>query len=233
MSRKSTAANGRRKISSQPMTAIVETDKDRSPSTSTLRVVSDPNKSDAAVVADLVVGGLSPVTSVLVAYSEDTFSKGLVDLSAAHDELVQLSGNAARGDLAHAERLLSGQMLALNSIFAGLANRAKANAKAGYMGASETYLRLALKAQAQCRQTAETLFEMKNPRPVAFIQQANVSNGPQQVNNGARTGQIESAPSKLLEDSIGQRMDTRATGKTGRADPILATVGKVNGTAHN
>jgi len=53
-----------------------------------------------------------------------------------------------------------------------------------YINAAEIYLRLALKAQAQCRTTVETLVEMKNPRPVAFVSQANISNGPQQVNNG-------------------------------------------------
>ena len=52
-----------------------------------------------------------------------------------------------------------------------------------YINAAEIYLRLALKAQAQCRTTVETLVEMKNPRPVAFVSQANISNGPQQVNN--------------------------------------------------
>jgi hypothetical protein len=36
-----------------------------------------------------------------------------------------------------------------------------------------TYLRLGLKAQSQCRATLETLAAIKNPRPVAFVQQAN------------------------------------------------------------
>ena len=48
----------------------------------------------------------------------------------------------------------------------------------------ERYMRLALKAQAQSRATAETLHEMKYPKPVAFVQQANIANGPQQVNIG-------------------------------------------------
>jgi hypothetical protein len=42
-----------------------------------------------------------------------------------------------------------------------------------------------LKAQAQCRVTLVALAEMKNPRPVAFVQQANIAAGLQQVNNGA------------------------------------------------
>jgi hypothetical protein len=52
-----------------------------------------------------------------------------------------------------------------------------------YPDTVDKYMRLALRAQAQCRATAETLNEMKNPKPVAFVHQANIANGPQQVNN--------------------------------------------------
>ena len=47
------------------------------------------------------------------------------------------------------------------------------------------YLRLALKAQSQCRATLATLAAVKNPQPVAFVRQANIAHGPQQVNNAA------------------------------------------------
>lgn len=47
---------------------------------------------------------------------------------------------------------------------------------------------MALKAQAQCRATLETLAEIKNPQPTAFLRQANIAYGPQQVNNGVRAG---------------------------------------------
>jgi hypothetical protein len=46
-------------------------------------------------------------------------------------------------------------------------------------------MRLALKAQSQCRATLETAAAMKNSQPVAFVRQANVAHGPQQVNNSA------------------------------------------------
>jgi len=52
------------------------------------------------------------------------------------------------------------------------------------LSAMETYLRLALKAQAQSRATLETLAAIKNP-PVVFARQANINHGgQQQVNNG-------------------------------------------------
>ena len=45
------------------------------------------------------------------------------------------------------------------------------------------YLRLALKAQAQSRATAEALAAIKQG-PVVIARQANIAHGPQQVNNG-------------------------------------------------
>ena len=89
------------------------------------------------------------------------------------------------------------------------------------MAAAEMYMRLALKSQSQCRATVETLAEIKNPSHVAFVRQANIANGPQQVNNGIaadapRAVENVIQPSKLLEgERIGERMDTGAKSKAG------------------
>jgi hypothetical protein len=71
----------------------------------------------------------------------------------------------------------------LDTIFNELARRCQANVCGGYLDAAERYLRLALKAQSQCRANIETFAEIKNPKPLAFVQQANIASGPQQVNN--------------------------------------------------
>jgi hypothetical protein len=108
----------------------------------------------------------------------------------------------------------------------------------------EAYLRMALKAQNQCRMTLETLATIKNP-PVVFARQANVqqnvnNGGQQQVNNGgapaggqapARAADSETSPTELLGKSDGQRLDTRAQGSAGGIDPQLATVGKLQRAA--
>jgi hypothetical protein len=100
-------------------------------------------------------------------------------------------------------------------------------------------MRPALKAQSQCRSTLEALAEIKNPKPVAFVQQANIAHGPQQVNNGtvappaepSRAGESEKPPNKLLESRDDQRLDTGAEGAAGCADSDLETVGEVNRAA--
>jgi len=108
----------------------------------------------------------------------------------------------------------------------------------------ETYMRLALKAQSQCRTTLETLAEIKNPRAVAFVKQANIAGGHQQVNNHApespgkapekaRRAGRKRQPNELLEDvQDAQWLDPRAAPATGAGDPGLATVGAVDGASH-
>jgi len=75
---------------------------------------------------------------------------------------------------------------------------------------------------------------MKNTRPVAFVKQANIANGPKQVNNGvAAPGSSSRAEvprdqsNELLGLSHEQRLATGAGGASGSAHSRLETVGAV------
>jgi hypothetical protein len=141
-----------------------------------------------------------------------------------------------RGDLKGPEALLSAQAISLNTIFTRLALVALQN-MSSKVNASERLMRLAFKAQGQCRATVETLAMIKNP-PTIFARQANIANGPQQVNNGlpavncdtqqlARAGNLETGKIELLE-AHGERLDVGTTDTTGAGDQALATVGTRN-----
>src|SRR6202041_964606 len=136
------------------------------------------------------------------------------------------------GNLAGLEETLTAQAVALDAIFNEMARRASAN-MGEYLSPTETYLPLGLKAQAQCRATLQTLFEMKNPQPVAFVKQANIANGPQQVNNCVPTqtpphaGISANQSNELLELGHEQRVDIRTAGSAGGAHSRLETVGAV------
>ena len=99
-------------------------------------------------------------------------------------------------------------------------------------------MRLAFKAQSQCRSTWEAIAEIKNPRQVSFARQANIAHGPQQVNNGpiaadpSRPRENEITPNKLLEEQDGERLDTGATSAAGSANQELEALGAIHGTAH-
>lgn len=100
-----------------------------------------------------------------------------------------------------------------------------------YMGAFESYMRLALKAQAQTVRTIEVLAAIKNP-PVVFARQANISHGHQQMNNGTatptHTGKTESEQTKLLTGDNYAALDTSGTAATSGVDQELETVAAIN-----
>lgn len=126
------------------------------------------------------------------ALTASTFSKGqgeAVDVSMLASELSRLSKSMKAGDLSHAEDALMVQAHILSSVFNCLtqrvAQRLNGTIPHANIQGTEIYMRLALKAQNQCRATLETLARIKNP-PVVVGQQTNIANGPLQVNNVAR-----------------------------------------------
>ena len=149
------------------------------------------------------------------------------------DALIDDEG-AWSGDMKRAEHMLYAQAHALQSIFMNLSLRAT---KQEYMKHWEAYLRMAMKAQNQCRMTLETLATIKNP-PAVFARQVNVAHQ-QLVNNGAgstvtstRTGahaaNHATEQTELLEASNGQRLDTSAAGAASGTDSPMEAVGAIH-----
>ena len=108
---------------------------------------------------------------------------GEADLSDLVVNLRERIKKVQGGDMQPIEAMLYGQAMTLETIFTSLARRATLQE---HLKQFQTHLGLALKAQAQCRATLEALAEIKNPRPIAFVKQANISGGHQQVNNAAQ-----------------------------------------------
>ena len=204
---------------------------------STVKFTLEPGQTNALAVTESVVTG-TLVNSALTKRFTSVLSDGMLDLTEFMKVIMNTIGEVQAGDLRTGEALLTGQAVALNAIFSELARRAALN-MGEHMSATEAYMRLALKAQGQCRATIETLAAMKNP-PVVFARQANINNGgQQQVNNGAvsppreqatHTEQTVFKPNELLEDATHGRtqLDTRATPAAGRAHQDLAAVGAIN-----
>ena len=199
-------------------------------------------------MAEVAIDGIAGNARAVVSFGDATFGElSLTDCAAVLRETAQgLNG----GDLSAAVTMLAAQAVALNAMFGELARVGQANMfKAPDF--AERYLRLAFKAQSQSRATLETLAAIKNP-PVVFARQANISNGPQQVNNGWLPANANSTPApaqyahrgahtanqaieqtELLEASNGERLDAGAQGKAGGADPHLAPVATLGGAAND
>ena len=163
---------------------------------------------------------------------------GEVDLSELITDLQKKAETIQDGNMKPVEAMLYGQAMALQTIFTNLARRSAMNV-GEYMDAADKYMRLALKAQSQCRATLETLAEIKNPMP--YIKQANIANGPQQVNNGKSTqyaqahapaGNSQTLQNELLEHQHGDTLEFGTTGQTVGADTHLEAVGTVQRAAY-
>ncbi len=151
---------------------------------SSINVAVAPGSTDedfAKAIACTLTRPEVTAASVIENWQKDTH-----DVNVLADELGKQIDAVNGGDLRRAEAMLIAQAHTLDNIFSNLARRAT---NQDYLKQWEAYMRMAMKAQNQCRMTLETLATIKNP-PVVFAKQANINNGgQQQVNNGAGPGQ--------------------------------------------
>lgn len=188
-----------------------------------LAVEQQPEETSAQALARNATTPESLSASVLTVTHKLNHSH-LIELVA---ELKQQSAAVHANDMSRVESMLIAQAHTLDGLLAKLASKALAAERLNVM---DSYMRLALKAQNQARATLQTLAELKAPKHIAFVNQANIGNQVQ-VNNGevttrTRARKIRKAPNELLEAEHGERMDARATGKAGCVDPAMATVDK-------
>jgi len=135
---------------------------------------------------------------------------GQTDLASVLKRLGEMSTSSAKENSRELEYMLTSQAIALDSIF----NRLAIQAHAGigkHPKVVDTYLRLALKAQNQCRATVETLVAMKSPRQ--YINQTNVA-GAMQINI----------------DMENPHVDRRTQSKDAASDSSVEALGEIYGS---
>lgn len=149
------------------------------PDTLELPVVGT-GKTHAQVLAEHVASGV-----VANAVTATRFTRGdLAELEVTELlRAMQAEGDRlAGGDLSGLERLLAAQVLSLNACFCELVRRAMLN-MGEHLHATEVYLRLGMRAQAQAARTAEVLGNLK-AGPALFARNANIVHGTQAVHVG-------------------------------------------------
>ena len=169
--------------------------------------------------------------TVIEAYQGNVLGKD-ADMNTLMDGLRDTFKEVKDGDLHTIEAMLISQATALQTIFTSLARRAN---NQEHLGHYQAFLGLALKAQSQCRATLSALVDLKFPRQATFVKQANIANGPQQVNNGADSyaQENQNQQTELLEDQShgSTKMDSRAAPAAVRGNPAVETVGAVHRAA--
>lgn len=187
-----------------------------------ITIEEDPKLSNGEQMAEIQLSGILNSTELILTYNPSEQVEGTETLLSLKRKADRISNEETK-DL---ETILISQAVALDTIFTRLSLRAHNNL-GQYMKAAETYLRLALKAQSQCRATLETLAEIKNPRPYIQNNRAEF----QQVNNGADSNSKTNtrppahteksfSTNELLEDKTNEQewLDTRAPTKAIRSD---------------
>jgi hypothetical protein len=185
---------------------------------------------EARGTAKLVIHPAANAAMVIAEFGDHFGDFNVGELAARlKDGMNDVSNN----DLRQCEAMLYCQAHALQAIFVDSLLQVP---KQNWFSNAETHMRVALKAQNQCRMTIETLAQIKNP-PVVITRQANIAQGPQQVNNqmmpaaepraGAR--ETEKPQNKLLEAQNGEQLDFGAPGAAVGSAPAMATLGTFDG----
>ena len=193
----------------------------------TLKVKNYNDQPPDVLTARLVTDGFFNNAIVVTEFSKSYMGED-VSLTRCMEALRQKTDALHGNDMKNMETLLISQALALDTMFAALARRASATMDQ-HLDAADKFMRLALKAQSQCRTTLETLANIKNPQP--YIQHNRAQY--QQVNNGgplppevcpARENQKQT--NELLDaPNAPERLDFSATQTTIQSHQDMETVG--------
>lgn len=194
----------------------------------TLTIKQEEGKSDALLMAEIGLSALAVNANTARIFAQGSF--GAIGLDQSIDVFRRKAANVQSGDMSDVEATLTAQAATLDAMFNELSRRAALN-MGQHLPATEAYLRQAFKAQAQCRSTLEALAEIKNPRPVAFVKQANIAHGPQQVNNGTvphARGEKEIVTNELSRESHELLPDTRTQAVAGRVNQEVEAMGAIH-----
>ena len=146
-----------------------------------LHIAPNPEENEHKAMARAIIGpsfrhGQTTAQLLKANLGDTAIAPGLADYAEA---LAEKAKAAARGDLTCASQMLASQAMTLDGIFTEMARRMALN-MGEYLGATETYARIALKAQANSRATLEALAKLHQPREQT-VRHVHVNEGGQAV----------------------------------------------------
>jgi hypothetical protein len=181
--------------------------------TKVLHIFAVPGKSDERLLADNALDSVASAMSTARIFNKGTF--GLQSVTDSFLEVGEQVNKAAHGDLTGQRAMLAGQAIALNAIFHEMARRCSINMNE-YFEASERFMRLALKAQAQSRATIEALDRLTNGHEQT-VKHVHVDNrgGQAIITDSVTTGGQENGKSA-------KQSHEPATNPAGSSPPLLS-----------
>ena len=173
----------------------------------------DPDEAIAKILTTPEVGAAGTIRGL----------NDIHDVNALTKILSQQTADVIGGNMTRPESILLSQAHTLDALFNSLVMK---GLNQSHMPHYESFLRLAYKAQSQCRSTLQSLSDIKNPS-VVYAKQANITNGNQQINNGVpapRTQENKNYSNELLENTHGERLDIREKSTASFVNSELATM---------
>lgn len=147
-----------------------------------LTVVREEDESDRQALARHILNPAAQAAQSVRYIARKNYGEtGLNELVERLEGLVE---EKSKGDIRSLEDTLAAQLHTLDLLFNRLTQQSVQN-MGSYTESAMAYMKLALRAQAQTRRTAESLAEMKQPR--MSIRQTNIAHGHQQINNKGET----------------------------------------------
>jgi hypothetical protein len=187
--------------------------------TATARALIGPSFRHGQAAAQLLKANLGNID----------FAPGIGNYADAIAERVK---KAATGDLAFASHMLAAQAMTLDGIFTEMIRRMALN-MGEYLGATETYARIALKAQAGSRATLEALAKLHQPREQT-VRHVHVNEGGQAViadqfhhhTGGRENAKSADQPHATGAAQSGERAALPSPHPIGQAVPIASGEGE-------
>ena len=145
------------------------------------------------------------------------------DVNALTKILGQQTADVIDGSMVRPESMLLAQAHTLDALFNSLVMKGLDQTHTPHY---EAFMKLAFKAQSQCRSTLQSLSDIKNPS-VVYAKQANINNGNQQINNGVsapRTQENKIYSNELLTELPNEALDNRRTVEAIPVNSELATM---------
>ena len=172
-----------------------------------------PGETEEQAIARTMMQPALQAAATIQQYSNSPID---LDLAALIDCLEKQVDLVENGNVNRIEQMLFSQAHALDAIANNLFRRAKPQE---YMNQFESFLKLGLKAQSQCRSTLEALVSMRKP---THLNQTNIAHN-QQVNNELEK---RKPPNELLEKTDGERLDGGTMQEAVRVDSGMEAMGK-------
>ena len=170
-------------------------------------------------IAKLAVSSEMSSQRVVAASERDKGLDEYLDIPQLMAVLKAESGRLSEGKSEGVGPILANQAIALQSLFARLTERALSQ---NSMSNIEAFMKLALRAQSQCRATLEALAAINKPPSIHAIQ-ANV----------ATNQQINYSQNQLLGDDDDLRQDTRTSAAEKAVNPKMEALGEVHGAENS